>query len=180
MVKINLIGFVVAIILLVLAASCKVTKYIDREKIVVDSSVIEQNKTLQRTLKETIEKYEKERETWESTGVVFETDCDTSLRTITKIVYDNGKLQSIEGRVKSLNIDLVERTTELYDAHRQIDSMAFELERKEIALSKKQETIIKTVEKTSRPGWIWWLLLIGAVAGWFIRGYMPSIKKIFL
>jgi hypothetical protein len=151
-----------------LFASCKVTKYVDREKIIVDSSVVHQYNLLQKEYQQTIERYEKERETWEKTGVVFDTDCDTVTNTVTKIIYDNGKLKSIEGRVKTLNIDLTERTEELYDAHRTIDELSTENERLQVELNKKQTTVIKEVQRKVTPWWIWLLFLGGLVTEWRI------------
>lgn len=173
----NIAGFIAVVILLLLAASCRVTKYIDREKIVVDSSAVSQNETLKRTLKETIEAHEREREQWESTGVVFETEpCPDSTRTVTKIVFDNGKLKSIEGNVRALNQSLYQKENEVSALQSRLDSMAIELDRKQVELSKKVTTVTKEVVR--KPGWIWWLLVIGAIGGWTGRGYFPRIKKI--
>src|SRR5688572_20472803 len=62
---------ITVMLLCLMAFSCKTVKYVEREKIVVDSSAIIQNEGLQKTLHETIVNHEKEREQWEKTGVTF-------------------------------------------------------------------------------------------------------------
>jgi hypothetical protein len=85
--------------------SCKVTKYIDREVVKIDSSVIEQNEGLQKTLKETIERYESERESWEKTGILFDTIRQNDTVIVNKVIFDNGKIKSAEGRIRSISTD---------------------------------------------------------------------------
>lgn len=152
-------------ILLFLAFGCKTTKYIDREVVKIDSAVVEQNEGLQRALKETIEIYEREREQWEKTGILFDTVYrDTgSLKIIPKVVFDNGKIKSVEGRLLSVNQAFFEKSSGLLNAHSTIDSMAVELERKDIALSKKQETLIKEVKRTVWPFWLFAACFIGGL-----------------
>lgn len=170
----NLFAFiVVTILLLIMAFGCKTVKEVYKERKVYDSTAIRENKALRRFLSEEIERFEKERETWESTGVVFETDCDTVINQPTKIIYDNGKLKSIEGRIKIFNQDLIERTEELYDAHRQIDSLTTELERRETNVKTVEKIVTRDIKRSVLPGWIWFLLL----AGWIGRGYWPRLKK---
>lgn len=160
-----------------LAFGCKTTKYIDREVAKIDSTVIEQNEGLQRALKETIENYEREREQWEKTGILFDTVYrDTgSLKIIPKVVFDNGKIKSVEGRLLAVNQAFFEKSSELLSAHSTIDSMAVELERKDIALSKKQETVIKEVKRTV---WPFWLFAIFFFAGLICEYRFKIIKSI--
>lgn len=157
--------------------SCKTVKEVVKTEVRYDSTAIEQNEALQRTLQETIENYEKERETWEKTGIIFETGpCDSiKPETVTKIIYDNGKLKSIQGRVKSLNVDLGERTTELYDAHRIIDSMGVELEKKEVELSKKE-----TVKVLNKKITVWplWLFALCSLAGMVLEWRFKLLKRL--
>lgn len=77
--------------LILLLASCTTTKYIDREKVVVDSSVVEQNEALQRTLHETIERHEKEKEQWENTGITFYENYEGG-RPTKSMVLDSNKV----------------------------------------------------------------------------------------
>lgn len=171
--------------LIFLFTSCKVTKYVDREKIVVDSSVVHQYNLLQKEYQQTIERYEKEKEMREKTGIVFETPCPgDSLKlspptpTVIKY-YDNGKLKSIEGRVKTLNIDLAERTEELYDAHQTIDELSTENERLQAELNKKQTTVIKEVQRKVTLWWIWLLFLGGMVVEWRLK-LLARIRNLLL
>jgi hypothetical protein len=173
------LGFVLGL-LLILAASCKVTKYVEREKIVVDSSVVIQNEGLQRTLQETIENYEREREQWEKTGVVFETtpcpEDSLKLSPPTKIKFnDKGKIKSIESsKIKSIDQSRFQSEVEKSELQNRVDSLRMALEHKEIALSKTATTVTK--EKKSKPAWPWWLAVVGAVIGWIGRGYWPGIR----
>lgn len=157
-------------ILLLFLFSCKTVKEVTKEVVKYDSAAIKENKALRMFLSEEIERFEKDREAWENTGVVFDTDTITN--TVTKIIFDNGKIKSIEGRVKSLNQSLYEKSSELLDAHSTIDSMGVELEKKEVELSKKQSVVVKEKKVTVTPWWIWLLLAIG----WIGRGYWPRIS----
>jgi len=165
-------------IVIIFFSSCKTVKYIEKEKIVIDSTYKEENTALFNLLKETKEKYQKEKEQWENTGVVFETTpCpDTANKSpapITKIIFDNGKLKSIEGNVKALNQSLYEKSSELLDAYSTIDSMGVELEKKEIELSKKQTIVYKEIKKTFIPWWVWLIAGLALVVGTFF----PTVKK---
>ena len=164
------------LISLILFASCKTIKYVDKEKIVIDSTYKEENEALFSLLKETKEKHQKEKEQWESTGVVFETTpCpDTANKSpVTKIIFDNGKLKSIEGNVRTLNQSLYEKSAELLDAYSTIDSMGVELEKKETQLNKKQEIVIKEIKRNYIPWWIW-LIAAGTL---FVGTYFPGVKR---
>lgn len=163
----------IAALLCFTAFSCKTIKEVVKVETRYDSTAIRENAALKRVLSEEIERFEKEKETWEKTGIVFETDCDTVTNTVTKIVYDNGKLKSIEGRVKTLNMDIVERTEELYDAHRQIDSLQYALEKEETNVKHHVKVLHRDVKRTVMPGWIWLLLAVG----WIARGYWPRLKQ---
>ena len=155
--------------------SCKTTKYIDKIKTVVDSTAIKQRDALSRTLKETIEDFEKEREDWSNTGISFDTTpCPDSTKTITKIVFDNGKIKSIEGNVKSLNQSLYEKEAEVYNAHFIIDSLTLENEKLETQLSKKEVVVHKEIKKvTFIPWWIW--LIVGG--GLIVGTFFPQAKR---
>jgi len=169
------------LLFILLLSACKTTKYIDRVETKVDSSVIYQRDMLQRTLKETIEQYEKERHQWETTGVVFETQpCPDSIQTkmVTKIVFDKGKIKSIEGNVKALNQSLMEKQTEIYDAHSTIDSLAIVLDNTKAELSKKQQGLVKSVVRKTIPGWIFWVLLLLLIVGIAIEYRLGVAKRV--
>lgn len=150
------------------AGGCRTIKYVEREKVKIDSSVIQQNEGLQQVLKETIEQYEKILETASKTGVVFDTVYrDTgSLKVVNKVTFDNGKIKTAEGRILAVSQDLTDKTSELYDAHSTIDSMAVELERKDAQLSKQVTTVTKEVKRTV---WPWWLFIVCLVAGLIVE-----------
>jgi len=163
--------FIVSLCLLLL--SCGTTKYVDRETIRVDSSWIEQNEGLQRTLQQTIENYEKEREEWTRTGVLFDTVYRDTGRVVNRVTFDNGKIKTIEGRIIAINTDLHEKTVELLDAHSTIDDLSMKLETAETRLAKKQDTVIKEVRKSFIPWWIWLVM----IAGFLVRHYWQKIIK---
>lgn len=162
-------------ILLLFLFSCKTTRLIEKETIKYDSTAIRENAALHRFLSEEIERFEKEREAWENTGVVFNTDCPDSLPA--KIVFDNGKIKSIEGRVKSLNQNLHEKSSELYDAHRINDSLRYELKKEQTNVKKEVKTIHKHT-KTKVTGWPVWLFVICLVGGLLIEYKYKIVKRI--
>lgn len=169
-------------IILLCFFSCKTVKYVDRVKVVTDSTVIEQNEGLQIALKETIENYEREREQWEKTGILFDTVYrDTgSLKIIPKVVFDNGKIKSVEGRLLAVNQQFFEKSSELLSAYSVIDSMTVELERKDIALSKKQEVVTKEVKRTVWPVWLFVVCFISGLIVEYRFKFISSIKKLFI
>jgi hypothetical protein len=160
---------------LLLFASCKTIKYVDRVRTVTDSTVIEQNEGLQRTLAETIERYESQIESINKTGIIFDTVYrDTG--SITRVTFfDNGKIKSAEGRIKSISVDLKDRETALLDAHSTIDSLAIEIERKDAQLSKQVTTVTKEVKRTVYP---WWIFIICLIAGLLIEWKYKILKRI--
>ncbi len=166
---------IVVLIITLPIFSCKTTKFVEKEKIIVDSTAIKQRDAIARVLKEEIERYEKEKEEWNNTGIVFEsTPCPDSTKTVTKITFDNGKIKSIEGNVKALNQSLYEKSSELLDAHTTIDSLGIENEKLQTELSKKEISVVKEVERvTFIPWWIWLI-----AAGTLIVGTLfPTAKR---
>lgn len=165
------------VIISLFAISCKTTKFIEKEKIVVDSTSIKQRDAIARVLKEEVERFAKEKEEWNNTGISFDTTpCDSATKTVTKIVFDNGKIKSIEGNVKALNQSLYEKSSELYDAHSLIDSLTVELEKQETRLSKTEVKVVKEIErKTFLPWWIWVVVGGGLIVGTFF----PQAKRFF-
>ncbi len=164
--------FIVSICLLLF--SCGTTKYVDRETIRVDSSWVEQNKGMQATLEETIINYEKQREKWEKTGILFDTVYKDTGRIVNRVTFDNGKIKTIEGRIIAINTGLHEKTAELLDAHSTIDDLSTKLEISETKLAKKQDVVIKEVRRSYIPWWIWLLVIVG----FLIRHLWPRIKSI--
>lgn len=159
-----------------LFTSCKVTKYVDREVVKVDSSVIEQNEGLQRALQETIESYEKQRESWEKTGIVFDTLRQNDTVVINKVVFDNGKIKSAEGRIRAINTELFEKSSELLDAYSLIDSLSFENERKEAQLSKVTEKEVIKIKRV--PAHHYWLYLLAFLLGLAAEYRFKILKRI--
>lgn len=164
------------IFLILLLASCTTTKYIDREKVVVDSSVVEQNEALQRTLHETIENHQQEKQQWENTGVTFYRD------TVTKIVFEKGKVKYIEGPVKALNQSLYEKSSELSQARETIDSMKAALAKKETNLEKTTVTVTKRIKTRFFPWWLLILIPVVLLIGSFAENrfkYIRHFQRIF-
>lgn len=153
---------------------CKTTKFIEKEKIIVDSTAIKERDAIARVLKEEVERFEKEKEQWETTGVTFETTpCPDSTKTVTKIIFDNGKIKSIEGNVKALNQSLYEKSAELYDAHATIDSLSEVIEKQQTEVKKTEIKVVKEIErKWFLPWWIWLI-----VAGSVVIGGFPYAKR---
>lgn len=163
-------------------SSCKTTKEVIKTETKYDSTAIHEAQRLANVLKETNERHLKEKENWESTGVVFDTpQCpDSATTTVTKIVFDNGKLKSIEGNVKALNQSLYEKSTDLLDAYSTIDSLAFENEKKEMQLSKKATVVVKEVK--TKVGTAWWVYALFVLGGIGIESRLKlfeHLKRIF-
>lgn len=163
-----------AVLAIATCSSCKTVKLIEKEKTIVDSSVVIQNEGLQRTLQETIERYEAEKDTWLKTGVLFDTVYRKDTVIVNRVTFDNGRIKSIEGRILAVNTDLHERTAELYDAHSTIDSLSYENEKLQIELSKKVTTVARDV-KRSVP---WWAYILCAIAGMLIEWKVKIIQRI--
>jgi len=169
------------LLFILLLSACKTTKYVDRVETKVDSSVVYQRDQLQKTLRETITQYEKEKQQWETTGVVFETlPCPDSIHTkmITKIVFDNGKIKSIEGNVKALNQSLMEKHIEVYKANTIIDSLTVVLDNTKAELAKKQQVLVKSVVRKSIPGWIFLALLLLLIVGIAIEYRLGVARRV--
>ena len=158
--------------------SCKTTKEITKIETKYDSTAIRESVALRRVLKEELERFEIEKEQWESTGIVFDTQpCPDSLLTsnpVTKISFENGKLKSIEGNVRSLNQSLYEKSAEVLEAHTTIDSMAIELEKDQINVFKEESIKIKEIE---RKIYIWWPLIICFIIASIAEYRIGYIKK---
>lgn len=168
---------VLVVLLIGCLTSCKIKKEVIREVTKYDSVAIKENEDLKMVLSEEKERYEKEREQWESTGVIFETTpCPDSNKVApAKIIFaDNGRIKSIEGNVKSLTSDLYEKSAELYDAHKTIDSLQYELEHQEVKVKIETKTVNKTVKTKVYPIWMWFLVL----AGMFIEYKFKIANKI--
>lgn len=151
--------------------ACKTTRYIDRETIKVDSSVIEENNILKMQIRATVEGYEKRIEQIGKTGIVFDTVYRDTGRVINKVTFDNGKIKTVEGRILSISQDLNEKKIDLMEAYSLIDSLSLENEKKTAELSKEVKTVTKEIVKRGLPFWFWILLALGLVGGWFIRQY---------
>ncbi len=149
--------------------SCKTVKEVVKTKTVYDSTAIEQNEALQHTLQETIVNYEKEREQWLKTGILFDTVYrDTgSLKVIPKIIFDNGKIKSVEGRLLAINQNLHESNSEIINSKEKIDSLNVIIKNKDLQLSKKQETESVYKKRTSTPYWLFAICFaVGIIFEW--------------
>ena len=159
--------------------SCKTVKEVTKEVVKYDSTSIKENKALKRVLAEEIERFEKEKEQWERTGVIFETTpCPDSAKTMpTTILFDNGKLKSIQGNVRSLTSDLYEKSAELYEAHRMIDSLqyALELEQKNV---KKETIVVEKKVKTKVKSFPFWLLVICIIGGILLQWKFKVVNRV--
>lgn len=170
---------ILCVLLIGCLVGCKTVKEVTKEVTKYDSTAIKENKALKRTLSEEIERFEKEKEKWEQTGVIFETTpCPDSAKTVpTTILFDNGKLKSIQGNVRSLTSDLYEKSAELYDANRMIDSLqyALELEQKNV----KHETItIEKEVKTKVSSFPFWLLIACVIGGQILESKFKIINRV--
>lgn len=175
--KLRFIAWAIPILFSILAIAtctgCRTIKYVDRVKTITDSSVVEQNEGLQRTLAETIERYEAERESWNKTGILFDTVYRDTGSVMRVTFFDNGKIKSAEGRIKSISLDLMDKQSELLDAHSTIDSLSIELERQEARLS-KTETVTKIEKRKIFP----WYLFLLFPAGLFVEYRFKLIQRL--
>lgn len=169
MIRFRNIAFFTLFIMYLLAgcfSSCKTVKEVTKEVTKYDSTAIKEAKALKRVLSEELERFEKEKEQWESTGVIFETTpCPDSTKTMpTKIIFDNGKLKSIQGNVRSLTSDLYEKSAEAWEQKRRADSLGVELAKEKQNVKKETKVIEKKVE-TKVKSFPFFLLLICFLSG---------------
>lgn len=190
---------IIILLLVVMAFSCKTVKEVVKVETKYDSTAINENKQLRLFLSEEIERFEKEREAWENTGVTFFRDnvvagTDTTGKinwttkasdppyTVhaytppTKIIFENGKIKSVEGPIKSIDQSRYQKKSELSESKKKIDSLIKEDEKNKVELSKKQSVVVKEKKVTVTPWWIWLLLAVG----WIGRGYWPRLKNIII
>jgi len=172
--KITTTFFIPVMWMLLSLFGCRTTKEVVKMETIYDSAAIMQNEALHKTLQETIEHYERQIEQWESTGVVFnDTPCPdspTSVKPSTKIIFDNGKLKSIEGNVRALNQSLYEKNTELIEALYSRDSLVVELEKARANVSKTESVHTKEVKKKAPPWWLFLLcILIGSIGEYRLK-----------
>lgn len=161
----------------VLLISCSTTKYVDREKSVVDSSATEQNKLLQITLAQTIEQYEKQLR--DSSGVRIEYATDT-VTIAGQTVYLPGKVRidktgaiEAEGRLSSVQVSNSRLQQEKNILRHTVDSLTLAVATKKVEVHTKTVT----VEKKVKRGWPWLWFVIGLVAGWVARLYYPRTLR---
>lgn len=153
------------LLILFIFASCTSSKHVSRETARTDSSAVKEVARLTKVLKDTVSAYERQLAALSETGVVFETRTDT-VRLPGKIeYYDNGRIKSVEGMLRSANQRVLEEVAEKYNYASTIDSLTTELERKEV----KVVTETKTVEKDVKRGLPWFWLCVGLIGGWLAR-----------
>jgi len=174
-------NLIISLLLLGCLLSCKTTKEVIKIETRYDSTAIKENAALKRVLKEELERFEREKENWDSTGIVFyETlPCpdSSSKPQPTKIIFDNGRLRSIEGNVRSLNQTLYEKSAELIYAHSVIDSLSLELEKSQTDVSKKET--IKYVDKVTKIKTPWWLYVLIAAVSLLIEHKVKIVGNIW-
>lgn len=160
-------------------SSCKTVKEVTKEVTKYDSTAIREAAALKRVLSEELERFEKEKEQWESTGVIFETTpCPDSTKTMpTKIIFDNGKLKSIQGNVRSLTSDLYEKSAEAWEQKRRADSLGVELAKEKQNVKKETKVIEKKVE-TKVKSFPFWLLLICVIGGILLEFKFKVVKRL--
>lgn len=192
------------IISAVLLAACNTTKHSARhtesESSRADSlqselaKATEQNELLQKTLHETIVQYEAERSRWDSLGVSFyPVDCPDSAVTVPtpQIDFDDGKIKSIRGPVKSVNLKSQQTEKELAQARETVDSIKYQLSQRDAEIARLRAVQTETAsagqtvvtDKQTRPAsWLFWLGLgVGVVGTWLLKAYvlrwLQGLKK---
>lgn len=169
--------FILLILSIVLLASCRSTRTVQKETIIRDSTAIREVATLKRVIKDTVANYERQLSQLSETGVVFETRTDT-VRIPGKIeYYDNGRIKSVEGALKSVNQRLQEEVAEKYNYAATIDSLMQVND--SLATNVRVET--KTVEKqVKRGGFPWFWVILTAVVTLVVRWKLwPYIVKLY-
>ena len=173
---------IVTVLLIGCLMSCKTTRMIDKEVIKYDSTAIKENVALKRVLSEEIERFEREKQTWDSTGVIFyeSLPCPDSSKTEPTIITfnDNGKVKSIESsRIRSLNQVLHEKSSELLDAYSTIDSISFELDKEKTTVKKEVKTVTKKIKTRIMPTWLFIVcFLVGLVIEFKFRLLKRSLN----
>lgn len=164
--------------LLLLLLSCNTSKKINVQQTQKDSLYKEEALDLRRMLKETQEYYDKILS--DSSGVTIEYQPvyrDTGSTKYFpqylpgKVIFDNGKLQSAEGQIKSVTISNKRLQEELSLKDQKIDSLTAISNKKDVQLS--ETTKVKEVVKKSRPPF--WLFILVFIGGFAFRHFWSRI-----
>lgn len=154
-----------------LLASCNSSRSVQRSNTTVDSSVIQENKFLKESiagLNHTIERL-----TLDSQAVIVEFDTIHARDTFTRVVFKEGKIQTVQGPVRKI-IQVDKRSTQERDSLAEVNSVLID----SLAYYKAQKAVkIETVDKKVSKSWWWLWLILGGVGGFALRHNLPWIKR---
>lgn len=154
---------IILILAVGLLASCNSAKHVQRSTTTVDSSVIQENKFLKESitgLNRTIERL-----TLDSQAVIVEFDTIHARDTFTRVVFKEGKIQTVQGPVRKI-IQIDKRSTQERDSLAEVNSVLID----SLAYYKAQKAVkIETKDKKVKRGVPWWIIIIGFIAGTWLE-----------
>lgn len=161
----------IPILALVLLASCRSTRVIERVQVKYDSTAIRNEQALQKELQATTERYEQMLADSSGTEVVFLKDTVVMPGRVE--YYPDGRLKSVEGQLQSVKQTLKKSETQLYEYADTIATLREQLKQATTSVRVEERIVNKEVKR-----YPWWPMLLALVAGWMARRYWPRIRSI--
>lgn len=141
--------------------SCTSTKYIDRVQIKTDTTAVHERDSILHVKKEDSVYYKNVIESMSNNDVIFR---DTG---IVKIVYrSDGSIESVEGRVKSLNSRLNKSQSETSIWKTRYDSLAQVKTKDSIQVKTDYKTVEIKKKVTVFPWYFWLICAATLIVGW--------------
>lgn len=158
-------------IAIILLASCRSTRVIERVQVKYDSTAIRNEQALQKELQATTERYEQMLADSSGTEVVFLKDTVVMPGRVE--YYPDGRLKSVEGQLQSVKQTLKKSETQLYEYADTIASLRKQLKQATTNVRIEEKVINKEVKRI-----MWWPILLALIVGWIARQYWPRIRSI--
>lgn len=167
------------LLILLIFASCTTSrKSSSSTTVVVDSTSIRAWQEHAAMLEKQVEEYQKDSSAAKEIEVIFADDCDCdSSKPAPVIVFDNGKIASITGQLKSIKQQL---TDEVKESSKFEQEASFWKSKYDSVANNKKVDIKeedKEVKRTVTPIWVWFLIALLSVA--LLREYFPRIIDFF-
>lgn len=162
--------------ILLLLASCRTTKNTQTTRVVTDS-------TTERALREHVRMLETELQTQSKdsaikyiTDIQFE-ECDSAAAPATA-TFDNGKLVSVTGQLRSVRQQLSEEVAERYYLASVVDSQSLLIDSLRKTSNTEYVDKIKEVERRYIPIWVW--AVIAGLGLMLLRAHWPRLLHLFI
>lgn len=161
--------------ILLLLASCRTTKNTQTTRVVTDSTTERALREYVQILEEEIRSGSKDSAVRYITDVVFE-DCDSAAPAT--VIFDDGRITSITGQLRSIKQQLSEEASERYYQSYRADSLQEVVD--SMRTTKRVEYVekLREVERRYIPIWVW--IAMGLLSFTLIWAYLPRVLDLFI